>query len=358
MEQIIRVPQELVKIIPIFDGDSRLLPLFVTKCEYILRSFQGEGPQNEYLFHVITSRLSGDAARLVGERDTISNWNELKQLLGHHFGDPRTEECIAMELESSKIQRGESYLDFCHRLQHIRSVLFSKINETIIDQNLRQAKQHIYDHSTLNVFLYNLPAYLVRLVRIRNVTTLEDALKVVLEEQNFQTVYDFKNNQRNNSSHFNRNQSNSWHRFNSQNPNNSRPMDNQNIRVPNSMPGTSFSSPNNSFQIRNQRPYNNANYNNYNNNHQWQNGSRSTPPAFNQQLSRHLQPQRNVSPVASGSNTDVTMRTASSRRVNYIDNYEPQSMVNDSMSNSNMQNSFENSNEENFSMMASTIEKE
>lgn len=35
----------------------------------------------------------------------------------------------------------------------------------------------------LNVFLFNLPAYLVRMVHLRSVTTLEDAMKIVCEEQ-------------------------------------------------------------------------------------------------------------------------------------------------------------------------------
>lgn len=185
MEGITRVPSEFVKIIPVFNGETRALPLFIKKCQYILQSFQGGNLQNEYLFHVITSRLAGEAANLVGEREQIGTWAELKDLLVQHFGEPKSEECLAMELESLKRNRGESYLDLCHRIQHLRSSLFAKINETIDNENLRTAKHHIYNNMSLNVFLFNLPAYLVRMVRLRNVTNLEDALKIVLEEQTF-----------------------------------------------------------------------------------------------------------------------------------------------------------------------------
>ncbi|CAF4918472.1 unnamed protein product [Pieris macdunnoughi] len=140
-----------------------------------------------------------EAASLVGEREQIDTWDNLKLLLSQHFGDPRSEDCLAMELDSLKKDKNESHLDFCHRVQHLRSILFSKINETIDNPEIRQAKQAIYNNSALNVFLFNLPAYLVRLVRLRNVTTLEDALKTVLEEQNFQTVYDRKTDKDNQS---------------------------------------------------------------------------------------------------------------------------------------------------------------
>ena len=46
---------------------------------------------------------------------------------------------------------------------------------------------------TLNVFLYNLPEDLVRIVRLKSPKTLEDALTVVLEEINFRNQYNSKN---------------------------------------------------------------------------------------------------------------------------------------------------------------------
>lgn len=76
----------------------------------------------------------------MGEQEQISTWLELKSLLSQHFGDPRTEECLAMELELVKINRGESYVGFCHSVQHVRSMLFAKISETIKDANERLVK--------------------------------------------------------------------------------------------------------------------------------------------------------------------------------------------------------------------------
>lgn len=331
-EQLIRVPMEMVKIIPFFEGDARQLPLFIKKCEYILQSFRGGDLQNEYLFHVVTSRLGGEAANLVGERDQISTWEELKNVLGQHFGDPRSEECLAMELEIMKKNRDESYLDFCHRIQHLRSVLFSKVSENVQDINLKLAKQQIYNHTSLNVFLYNLPSYLVRLVRLRNVNCLEDALKIVLEEQNFQTVYDSKNtrnnfmnsnprpnnfqNNYNFNNRFNRDfnvprQLNSPRQYNSPVPSTSHSFNNQNSNMGN--PNFNFSTPNNSLQSRNNYRQNNSF--NYRNNAQP--GQMPTRPMQSQQRPGSAPYSNMQTPMSS--NTDATMRTASSRRINYID---------------------------------------
>lgn len=339
MENIVRVPMEMVKIIPVFDGDTRLLPLFIKKCEYILQTFRGGDLQNEYLFHVITSRLNGEAANLVGERELIQSWDELKQLLSQHFGDPRSEDCLAMELESLKRNRNESYSDFCHRIQHLRSVLFSKISETINDANLRQAKHHIYDSTSLNVFLFNLPAYLVRLVRLRNVTTLEDALKTVLEEQNFQTVYDTKNPRFNSPRNWSSNPPQSQNQSNFYPPRQDNSQRPQNSFSPNNAFNSMPIRPNiqnSSFQFRNNRqPQVNNRFNNDNNGQQWPRGSRSPQapahvqrqhPADNAPPPMHHAMQYQAQPGPSGSNTDVTMRTASSRRINYTENnhdFEP-----------------------------------
>lgn len=373
MESISRVPQEMVKIIPVFSGDARTLPLYIKKCEYILTTFQGSVAQNAYLFHVVTSRLSGEAASLVGERDSIDTWDELKKLLNQHFGDPRTEDCLAMELESCRINKGESYLDFCHRLQHMRSALFAKISETIMDDSLRKAKQIIYSNRAMNVFLFNLPPFLVRLVRLRDITTLEDALKIVLEEQNFQSVYDSKTNDRRNFNRTNRpNLSNfnsqTFSSFNNQNVSNFNSHINDSHRissthVPNNATNSTFT-PNNSHQFRNFKQHNNNQYNfnrRFNNNSSPQLTRSPFPIAqSSQQFATHAP---RMAPFAtqastSGSNTDVTMRTASSRRVNYINNYSNNEQNTSNMNNECQEFSPEDAETENFCIMASTLENE
>ncbi|XP_045495838.1 uncharacterized protein LOC123694440, partial [Colias croceus] len=159
--------------------------------------FRGHEEQNIYVLHAITSRLIGDAAALLSEREDINTWPALKELLEQHFGDPRSEDCIKISLESCKIKSGESYLEFCNRIQNIRSLLISKVNLSV-DTEMKRAKIAIYNHTALNVFLYNLPESMVRIVRLKSPSTLEQALEIVLEEVNFHEQYQSRNRIHNN----------------------------------------------------------------------------------------------------------------------------------------------------------------
>lgn len=353
MESITHVPSDFVEIIPVFDGDSRLLSLFIKKCEYILNTFKGSPTQNQYIFHIVTSKLRGEAAKIVGERDHIRDWDQLKSLLIQYFGDPRTEECLAMELENLKINVGESYLEFTHRIQRLRSILYSKVNDNHVEHQIQLAKQNIYSNSSLNVFLYNLPIHLVRLVRLRNALTLEEALKIVLEEENFQLVYRSKNTQfnkfnNNNYRHFRSNG------FSSNNFNNPMPVSSQNHFTP-----SSFHSRQHSF---NKIPL--RNFNNFNNNVSRSPGMQSqhsrnngfSPMQRLQDNAPHVRQFESPGTVTpSRNNTDVTMRTASTRRSNQT--YNPLNYTNYRQQGDNFEPHFEQS-QENFHMGASNIEKE
>nr|XP_034828819.1 uncharacterized protein LOC117986103 [Maniola hyperantus] len=205
MEKITIVPREIAELIPKFDGEPTLLNLFLRKSEYVVLNYRNSNTaaQDLYLFHVVTSRLTDKAASLVSEREDITSWQELSEILIQHFGDPRSEECVAIELESLKIKTGESYIDFCKRIQNMRSILISKVNR-INDASLKDSKTIIYNNLSLNVFLYNLPEDLIRIVRLKNPQTLETALAYVTEEVNFQFQYDAKNkNKQNFKSHQN-----------------------------------------------------------------------------------------------------------------------------------------------------------
>ncbi|KAG7295193.1 hypothetical protein JYU34_022162 [Plutella xylostella] len=197
MATLTPIPAEMLKLIPMFNGDKRLLNLFLRKCEYVIAKYRGNDTQNLYLYHSITSRLTDDAAALVSEREDVDTWSALKSLLVQHFGDPRSEECIAIELETLKLKANEPYTEFCNRIQTVRSILFSKVNE-LTDENTKRSKIAIYNNTALNVFLYSLPENMVRIVRLKGPDTLENALSIVLEEVNFHDQYNMRNKLLNN----------------------------------------------------------------------------------------------------------------------------------------------------------------
>lgn len=186
-----QIPREILSLIPEFNGDTKLLNFFLRKCEYVIEQYQGTVRRNQFLMQYVTSRLTGRAAVLFSERNDCETYDQLKIVLIQHFGDPRSEECVAIELETLKIKQNESYLDFCGRIQDVRAILLSKVNQSNTSE-MKKAKKIIYDNTSLNVFLYNLPEHMVRLVRLKNPESLEDSLKYVLEEVNFQEQYNMR----------------------------------------------------------------------------------------------------------------------------------------------------------------------
>ncbi|KOB39328.1 Cytadhesion, partial [Operophtera brumata] len=192
--EIKAVPKETLSIIPKYDGEENLLNLFISKCEYVVNGSKaaGNAAQDLYLFHVVSSKLTGRAATLLSDHPNIKSYEQLKDLLTQHFGDPRSEECIAIELETLKLKQGETYIQFCHRIQNVRSSLFAKVNR-LTDEGIKAAKMIVYNNTALNVFLYNLPEDMIRIVRLKGCSNLENALSIVTEEVNFKFQYDAKN---------------------------------------------------------------------------------------------------------------------------------------------------------------------
>lgn len=192
------VPKETLSLIPKYDGDENLLNLFLSKCDYVVegRSLEEGGvidaAQELYLFHAVSSKLIGRAATLLSDHPNIKTYQQLKEILTQHFGDPRSEECIAIELETLKLKQGETYIQFCHRIQNIRSSLFAKVNR-LTDEGIKAAKMIVYNNTALNVFLYNLPVDMIRIVRLKGCSVLENALSIVTEEVNFQFQYESRN---------------------------------------------------------------------------------------------------------------------------------------------------------------------
>lgn len=71
------VPNEIVQLIPLYNGDKRQLNIYLGECQYVVDRFKGNVEQNLYVFNVLTSRLKEDAAALLSEREDIVTWSTL-----------------------------------------------------------------------------------------------------------------------------------------------------------------------------------------------------------------------------------------------------------------------------------------
>lgn len=342
MEGIKEIPQSVINLIPVFEGNTRQLPVYIKKCEYVISLYSGSPVQDRYLYEVLTSRLTGQAAILIAEQEGIATWDELKVSLSKHFGDHRNEHGLKLALEGLIIKRDESYLEFCQRIQHHLGILLAKVTETVADPGARRSKSELYHQLAFDTFTYNLPQRFVELIHDKGVNRLEDALRVVLERQNLQNVYNLKCPFRNHG--HNRQTSNAEPRNRQDNNSN-----NHNLIRQSNNPNLS----NSSLQYRNNRSQYNNSFNTRNQSHQVS-GSAQTR-SQQSPVSAPYRPDVTSRNVTSGANTDVTMRTVSARRVNYTENndadhtyFEPNQEPTPGPSNDQTE-------AENFFIMASTI---
>lgn len=185
--------------IPHFDGNPKLLQRFVTSSENLIKAFQNStnlnDPINICLFDTILSKLTGRAAELIVSRAELNTWTLVKQALINTFADQRSIDCLIQDLINLKPNKNEHPLNFAMRIQDSRSLLSAKLNATNEDNNTKLIKINHYDEFALKTFIRGLSYNMQLVVRLKNPSSLEEAMAFVREEENF--MY-FNNNNNNN----------------------------------------------------------------------------------------------------------------------------------------------------------------
>lgn len=172
-----------------YGGDPHTLNIFLDNCDNFIDTFadrtQEQNPINKFIFRSLLGKLTHRALQIVGSRTELTTWLEIKNLLVLTFGDQRNIECLAQDLIYLKPNKTETPYQFGMRLQDARSLLASKINssELKIDEKLIHLKN--YDDITLKTFIRGLNGQLQNNVRLRDPKTLESAMNLVIEEENF-----------------------------------------------------------------------------------------------------------------------------------------------------------------------------
>lgn len=185
--------------IPHFDGNIKLLNRFISSVENLLKAFQDRtninATINICLFDTILGKLTGRAAELIVSRTELNSWALIKDVLIHSFSDQRSIDCLIQDLLNLKPFKNENPIIFGMRVQDSRSLLFSKLNASSDDAATKLIKIKHYDEFALKTFLNGLPYNLQLVTRLKNPTSLEQAMSCVREEENF---IQFRNSQNQN----------------------------------------------------------------------------------------------------------------------------------------------------------------
>lgn len=170
-----------------YDGNPLTLAKWLRQTGTIIEQFSTPN-QGDYINHLLLStalsRLTG-AAETATLGQTINTWTDLKNKLKVCFGDNRSEDTLLQEL-MNLYQRNETSLEFYDKCMKSRTSLLTHLTLTEQDQGIIQTKANLYTSLTKNQFITGLRGDLSRYLRSRNPTTMEDALKIVLEEKDIE----------------------------------------------------------------------------------------------------------------------------------------------------------------------------
>lgn len=175
-----------VDTIPHYDGNPNTLNVFVDNCENLISTFSDSNNPalNGFIFRAIIGRLTGRALALIGPRTELNTWADVKNLLTQSFSDQRNIDCLEQDLIVLRPFKNETPYNFGMRCQDARSLIISKINS--LPQGRDKAiKIENYNKLALRTFIRGLPHFIQNNVRLRDPDTLEKAMSLVIEEENF-----------------------------------------------------------------------------------------------------------------------------------------------------------------------------
>lgn len=135
---------------------------------------------------MLISRLTGKALSLIGSRN-VESWADIKGCLMLNFQDQRTEDCLVADVMNIRPNRNETPYNFGMRIKDSLNLLCSKITLTEQDAARLDLKSKMYGETALQAYLRGLVSYglLGDKVRYQKPDSLEKAMALVLEEENF-----------------------------------------------------------------------------------------------------------------------------------------------------------------------------
>lgn len=265
-----------IREIPAFDGtDPNQLPDFLAQVEALLPSILLFDENNRIiLLGYLKSKCTGATKEALHRHGTISNWQELKEVLLNNFGERETSREL---MDKLKTWRLNSTIEKYH---YDINKLRNKLHNRRLTHGEEGFSTEEINRISLQVFRDHLPEPTKTMIFARNPNTLEAAFKIILEarHQNY-TALGFNKKNENPSSSFRTNfsdnvknnyqgKNNNKNRNNgnkSRNYNNNNHHDNNNNHNDNNGGNCNNNNNYNNTNSGNFRNGNNNNRNNYNN---------------------------------------------------------------------------------------------
>lgn len=179
-----------LRLVPEFDGNSNVLPRFISLCDQLVQEFISNNPDsnliNIALANGILNKVTGSAARLINTSGIPSDWSGIRKSLINNFSDQRDETALYNDL-SLLTQGSNTPQEFYERCQNLFSTIMTYITLHEEIGTTIEAKRKLYQKLTLQAFLRGLKDPLGSRIRCMRPDTIEKALEFVQDELN--TMY-------------------------------------------------------------------------------------------------------------------------------------------------------------------------
>ncbi|KAE9523814.1 hypothetical protein AGLY_015702 [Aphis glycines] len=179
-QQTVLSLETAIRLVPQFNGENPqdVYPFF-SACDFVIKTVDEEC--RPILLQAILTKLAGKAFAITQHRE-IKSWNSLRELLTVTYCAKRTPGYLQLELSTTRFKSGETIQEYSSRVEKL---LHELCNVSTSKRTIAEAKA-VHDYikeTTLTTYIEGLPDSIRNIIKSRNPSTLEDAMKESLEEE-------------------------------------------------------------------------------------------------------------------------------------------------------------------------------
>lgn len=167
----------VIMLVPEFHGElNEKLDSFLNACEIVVEVTPVANV--DIMLRIILLKIKGHANEIV-KFEQINSWVELKRLLKNTYDKPKNLAYLQMELCSAKQQNKESLIEYANRIRHLVQAISEESTQGNgnIRNNIRE--------QALIVFLEGISDEIKTMVKSKNPTSLEQAIRIaIMEDKN------------------------------------------------------------------------------------------------------------------------------------------------------------------------------
>lgn len=173
----------LFKFIKPFDGSRDKLQSFLNNCENANKL--ASITQKPILLNYILSRLEGKAESAASIKD-FDSWEQVKSFLQSQFGETKHYAHLLSELQELQQQPDESVSQYSLKIESCLAKLITEITISNKKKTELSGKISAMEELALHSFLMGLSPKICNLIRMKNPSTLNEAINFAISEEKIQ----------------------------------------------------------------------------------------------------------------------------------------------------------------------------